>query len=89
MGNAAKENVDVGRPETGPPPTVCDEIPNGVLRLYSLTAARVLLGDVSERHVYQLIYDGVLRKAKQGRRTFVRSDDIAAYIEAATTPAEN
>jgi excisionase family DNA binding protein len=70
-----------------PPPPPDDDLVPAVadaIRLYDLTDAAAMLGGVSQRYVYQLIYDGVLRKVKQGRRTFVRGDDIAAYIDAHT-----
>ena len=54
-------------------------------RLWSIPdAATERLGGVSERYVWQLIADGDLRSVKLGRRTFVRDDDLAAYIDAHT-----
>jgi excisionase family DNA binding protein len=61
-----------------------DPLPEArAVRLYSIPAAAELLG-VSERYVWQLIADGVLSKVEQGRRTMIRDDELAAYIEAHT-----
>ena len=57
------------------PPTPC------TVRLYSVPVAADLIGGMSERYVWQLIADGVLRKVVQGRRTMVRDDDLARYID--------
>jgi excisionase family DNA binding protein len=60
--------------------------PDPGLRLYSLQTAANVLGEISERQVYNLIYDGHLRKVKLGKRTCVRADDVDAYIESNTEP---
>jgi excisionase family DNA binding protein len=52
-------------------------------RLWSIPQAAERLG-MSERYVWNLVADGTLRTVKQGRRTLVRDDDLAAYIDART-----
>ena len=52
-------------------------------RLWGIRDAADRLG-VSERFVWQLVADSKLRAVKLGRRTFVRDDDLAAYIDAHT-----
>jgi excisionase family DNA binding protein len=60
------------------PPTAAAPRPQPLL--YNIRDAATRLG-TSDRTVYQLIYDEKLRKVKQGRRTFVRADDVARYID--------
>lgn len=48
--------------------------------LYSIDRTTKVLGGVSERWVYQLIYDGEIASMKSGRRTFVVADSVDAYI---------
>jgi excisionase family DNA binding protein len=55
-------------------------------QLWSIREAAERLG-VSERYVWQLIADGVLRKVKLGRRTMVRDDDLIRYIASHTEDA--
>jgi excisionase family DNA binding protein len=53
-------------------------------RLYSVKSAAELLGGVSERFVWQLISDGVLKTVHVGSRRLLRDDDLARYINAHT-----
>ena len=63
------------------------------LRLYTIPETAVLLGHVSEMHVYRLIAAGVLDVvdiAPPGSRrskSRVRSDDLAKYIDSRTRSA--
>ena len=52
-------------------------------RLWSIPDAADRLG-VSQRYVWQLIAQGVLRRVKLGRRTLVREDDLIRYIDGHT-----
>lgn len=54
------------------------------VRLHSVAVAADLLGGMSQRFVWQLIADGVLSRVKIGRRTLVRDDELAAFIDANT-----
>lgn len=66
--------------------TISEPAPCSV-RLWSIPDAAERLGGVSERYVWQLIAEGRLRAVKLGRRTFIRDDDLAAYIDAHTGQA--
>jgi len=56
-------------------------------RLYSVKTVAGML-DVSERYVWQLIADGGLAAVRPTpRRTLVRDDDLADYIDAHTERA--
>ena len=52
-------------------------------RLWSIPDAAQRLG-VSQRYVWQLIAQGVLRRVRLGRRTLVRDDDLVRYIDSHT-----
>jgi len=66
------------------------EIPDALAtRLYSVKRTAELLGQVSERFVWQLIADGVLGTVKVGSRTLVRDDELARYIDFNTSHAKS
>ena len=70
-------------------PEIAEIPPPKAPRLYSVRDSAKLLGDVSERFVWQKIHDGVLRTVKLGSRTLLRDDDLAAYIDANTGTEES
>lgn len=49
--------------------------------LYPSDEARVLLGDISEPTFRRLTKAGTLQTKKMGRRVYVTSDAIKAYID--------
>lgn len=63
-------------------------VPRDTIRppaLYSVPNAAQLLGNMSERRVWQLLAEGELRRVTIGHRTFVRGDDLLALIDRHTT----
>lgn len=65
-------------------PEIAQIPPGEAPRLYSVKSASELLC-VSERYVWQLISDGVLRTVKIGSRRLLRDDELAAYIDSQTS----
>jgi excisionase family DNA binding protein len=65
-------------------PEIAEIPPAEAVRLYSIRDAAKLLGNVSERFVWQLMHDGVLKPVRIGSRTLLRDDHLAAYIDSCT-----
>ena len=62
-----------------------DAPPPIAVRLYPVPIVADMLG-MSERFVWQLIYDGKLAHVKISTRVRVRDDDLATYIDRHTRP---
>ena len=51
------------------------------IRLIPLSEVRHLLGDISRNTLYRRANEGAFSIRKIGSRSFVRADELAAYIE--------
>jgi hypothetical protein len=56
-------------------------------RLVSILEAREILGGIGHTTLYELIKRGELRKVNIGRRGFVTSESLAAYVDRITVAA--
>lgn len=69
------------------PPQGGDTPPPTATRLYRVEQVAEILG-VSERYVWQLAIDGVLRRVVLASKAVrFRDDDVRAYIDRQTKPA--
>lgn len=53
---------------------------NEVKRLMSIPEARAVLGGIGHTTIYDLIKRGEIRKVNIGRRGFITSESLAAYV---------
>lgn len=57
---------------------------DGVKRLVSIAEARALLGGIGHTTIYELIKRGEITKVNIGRRGFITSESLAAYVDRLT-----
>jgi hypothetical protein len=60
---------------------------SGTKRLVSIPEARELLGGIGHTTIYDLINRGELLKVNIGRRGFITSESLAAYVDRLTEAA--
>jgi excisionase family DNA binding protein len=53
--------------------------------LYSIEQARAVLGGIARNTVYDLLRSGALASVPIGRRRFIASEAIAAFVAATST----